>query len=138
MDVIVFLFFQLRLLVELLWPVSLFLVLVWLRKVTPVYHKHECKSVLFILIFLKGRIGSCLVKFKSKVTWYPEDIRFLLCRLNRIWYFHLRKKQDIKASAVLNLKFKFEGGGKSRVDQPLTHQMEKGQEMTSSRKHFHA
>uniref|UniRef100_A0A8C6VCT3 P-type phospholipid transporter n=1 Tax=Naja naja TaxID=35670 RepID=A0A8C6VCT3_NAJNA len=33
---------QLRLLVELLWPVSLFLVLVWLRKVTPVYHKHEC------------------------------------------------------------------------------------------------
>ncbi|XP_026527510.1 retinal-specific ATP-binding cassette transporter [Notechis scutatus] len=33
---------KLRLLVELLWPVSLFLVLVWLRKVTPVYHKHEC------------------------------------------------------------------------------------------------
>ncbi|XP_058033573.1 retinal-specific phospholipid-transporting ATPase ABCA4 [Ahaetulla prasina] len=33
---------KLRLLIELLWPVSLFLVLVWLRKVTPVYHKHEC------------------------------------------------------------------------------------------------
>uniref|UniRef100_A0A670Y3G6 ATP binding cassette subfamily A member 4 n=1 Tax=Pseudonaja textilis TaxID=8673 RepID=A0A670Y3G6_PSETE len=46
MHLIVFFFspfsFQLRLLVELLWPVSLFLVLVWLRKVTPVYHKHEC------------------------------------------------------------------------------------------------
>ncbi|XP_025018889.1 retinal-specific ATP-binding cassette transporter [Python bivittatus] len=33
---------KLRLLVELLWPISLFLVLAWLRKVSPVYHQHEC------------------------------------------------------------------------------------------------
>uniref|UniRef100_A0A663MFY2 P-type phospholipid transporter n=1 Tax=Athene cunicularia TaxID=194338 RepID=A0A663MFY2_ATHCN len=33
---------QLRFLVELLWPVSLFLALVWLRKANPLYHQHEC------------------------------------------------------------------------------------------------
>uniref|UniRef100_A0ACB8F2Y2 Retinal-specific ATP-binding cassette transporter n=1 Tax=Sphaerodactylus townsendi TaxID=933632 RepID=A0ACB8F2Y2_9SAUR len=31
-----------RLLVELLWPLSLFLVLVWLRRTNPVYRQHEC------------------------------------------------------------------------------------------------
>ncbi|KAM9379360.1 retinal-specific phospholipid-transporting ATPase ABCA4 [Phaethornis superciliosus] len=31
-----------RLLVELLWPLSLFLALVWLRKANPVYRQHEC------------------------------------------------------------------------------------------------
>uniref|UniRef100_A0A8D2INN2 P-type phospholipid transporter n=1 Tax=Varanus komodoensis TaxID=61221 RepID=A0A8D2INN2_VARKO len=33
---------KLRLLIELLWPLSLFLVLVWLRSVNPVYRQHEC------------------------------------------------------------------------------------------------
>uniref|UniRef100_A0A452I392 P-type phospholipid transporter n=1 Tax=Gopherus agassizii TaxID=38772 RepID=A0A452I392_9SAUR len=33
---------QLRFLVELAWPLSLFLVLVWLRKANPVYRQHEC------------------------------------------------------------------------------------------------
>ncbi|XP_054835800.1 retinal-specific phospholipid-transporting ATPase ABCA4 [Eublepharis macularius] len=33
---------KLRLLVELLWPLSLFLVLVWLRRANPVYRQHEC------------------------------------------------------------------------------------------------
>ncbi|NXG55009.1 ABCA4 protein, partial [Hemiprocne comata] len=33
---------QLRFLVELLWPLTLFLALVWLRKANPVYHQHEC------------------------------------------------------------------------------------------------
>ncbi|XP_053104297.1 retinal-specific phospholipid-transporting ATPase ABCA4 isoform X1 [Hemicordylus capensis] len=33
---------KLRLLVELLWPLSLFLVLVWLRKANPLYRHHEC------------------------------------------------------------------------------------------------
>ncbi|XP_068022332.1 retinal-specific phospholipid-transporting ATPase ABCA4 isoform X2 [Melanerpes formicivorus] len=33
---------KLRFLVELLWPLSLFLALVWLRKVNPLYHQHEC------------------------------------------------------------------------------------------------
>ncbi|KFV67554.1 Retinal-specific ATP-binding cassette transporter, partial [Dryobates pubescens] len=33
---------QLRFLVELVWPLSLFLALVWLRKVNPLYHQHEC------------------------------------------------------------------------------------------------
>uniref|UniRef100_A0A663MIU3 P-type phospholipid transporter n=1 Tax=Athene cunicularia TaxID=194338 RepID=A0A663MIU3_ATHCN len=33
---------KLRFLVELLWPVSLFLALVWLRKANPLYHQHEC------------------------------------------------------------------------------------------------
>uniref|UniRef100_A0A8B9I806 P-type phospholipid transporter n=1 Tax=Anser brachyrhynchus TaxID=132585 RepID=A0A8B9I806_9AVES len=37
-----FLFFQLRLLVELVWPLSLFLALVWLRKANPLYRQHEC------------------------------------------------------------------------------------------------
>uniref|UniRef100_A0A4W3HE00 ATP-binding cassette, sub-family A (ABC1), member 4a n=1 Tax=Callorhinchus milii TaxID=7868 RepID=A0A4W3HE00_CALMI len=34
--------YQLRLLVELVWPLSLFLVLVWLRKANPLYQQHEC------------------------------------------------------------------------------------------------
>ncbi|NWJ07429.1 ABCA4 protein, partial [Crypturellus undulatus] len=33
---------QLRFLVELVWPLSLFLALVWLRKANPVYRQHEC------------------------------------------------------------------------------------------------
>ncbi|XP_066480655.1 retinal-specific phospholipid-transporting ATPase ABCA4 [Tiliqua scincoides] len=33
---------KLRLLVELLWPLSLFLVLVWLRRANPLYRQHEC------------------------------------------------------------------------------------------------
>ncbi|XP_060629951.2 retinal-specific phospholipid-transporting ATPase ABCA4 isoform X1 [Anolis sagrei] len=33
---------KLRLLVELLWPLSLFLALVWLRSINPVYRQHEC------------------------------------------------------------------------------------------------
>ncbi|XP_078074970.1 retinal-specific phospholipid-transporting ATPase ABCA4 [Mustelus asterias] len=33
---------KLRFLVELLWPLSLFLVLIWLRKVNPLYQQHEC------------------------------------------------------------------------------------------------
>ncbi|XP_062988617.1 retinal-specific phospholipid-transporting ATPase ABCA4 [Elgaria multicarinata webbii] len=33
---------KLRLLIELLWPLSLFFVLVWLRNVNPVYRQHEC------------------------------------------------------------------------------------------------
>ncbi|XP_025893681.1 retinal-specific ATP-binding cassette transporter [Nothoprocta perdicaria] len=33
---------KLRLLVELVWPLSLFLALVWLRKANPVYRQHEC------------------------------------------------------------------------------------------------
>ncbi|NXA34061.1 ABCA4 protein, partial [Eudromia elegans] len=33
---------QLRFLVELVWPLSLFLTLVWLRKANPVYRQHEC------------------------------------------------------------------------------------------------
>ncbi|NXW57022.1 ABCA4 protein, partial [Eurystomus gularis] len=33
---------QLRFLVELLWPLALFLALVWLRKVNPLYRQHEC------------------------------------------------------------------------------------------------
>uniref|UniRef100_A0A8C2T8T8 P-type phospholipid transporter n=1 Tax=Coturnix japonica TaxID=93934 RepID=A0A8C2T8T8_COTJA len=37
-----FFFSQLRILVELIWPLSLFLVLVWLRKANPLYRQHEC------------------------------------------------------------------------------------------------
>uniref|UniRef100_A0A8C3R7L0 ATP binding cassette subfamily A member 4 n=1 Tax=Cyanoderma ruficeps TaxID=181631 RepID=A0A8C3R7L0_9PASS len=33
---------KLRFLVELLWPLLLFLVLVWLRKANPLYRQHEC------------------------------------------------------------------------------------------------
>uniref|UniRef100_A0A8C3D1I8 P-type phospholipid transporter n=1 Tax=Cairina moschata TaxID=8855 RepID=A0A8C3D1I8_CAIMO len=33
---------KLRLLVELVWPLSLFLALVWLRKANPLYRQHEC------------------------------------------------------------------------------------------------
>ncbi|XP_010130903.1 PREDICTED: retinal-specific ATP-binding cassette transporter [Buceros rhinoceros silvestris] len=33
---------KLRFLVELLWPLSLFLALVWLRKAYPLYRQHEC------------------------------------------------------------------------------------------------
>ncbi|NXO00745.1 ABCA4 protein, partial [Rhinopomastus cyanomelas] len=33
---------QLRFLVELVWPLSLFLALVWLRKANPKYRQHEC------------------------------------------------------------------------------------------------
>uniref|UniRef100_A0A8C2T8K0 P-type phospholipid transporter n=1 Tax=Coturnix japonica TaxID=93934 RepID=A0A8C2T8K0_COTJA len=33
---------KLRILVELIWPLSLFLVLVWLRKANPLYRQHEC------------------------------------------------------------------------------------------------
>uniref|UniRef100_A0A674GFH0 P-type phospholipid transporter n=1 Tax=Taeniopygia guttata TaxID=59729 RepID=A0A674GFH0_TAEGU len=33
---------KLRFLVELLWPLSLFFVLVWLRKANPLYRQHEC------------------------------------------------------------------------------------------------
>uniref|UniRef100_A0A663DNG3 P-type phospholipid transporter n=1 Tax=Aquila chrysaetos chrysaetos TaxID=223781 RepID=A0A663DNG3_AQUCH len=33
---------KLRFLVELVWPVSLFLALVWLRKTNPLYRQHEC------------------------------------------------------------------------------------------------
>ncbi|GCB78036.1 hypothetical protein scyTo_0015753 [Scyliorhinus torazame] len=33
---------KLRFLVELVWPLSLFLVLVWLRKSNPLYQQHEC------------------------------------------------------------------------------------------------
>uniref|UniRef100_A0A8C4SRD7 P-type phospholipid transporter n=1 Tax=Erpetoichthys calabaricus TaxID=27687 RepID=A0A8C4SRD7_ERPCA len=32
----------LRFLIELCWPISLFLVLVWLRKANPLYRQHEC------------------------------------------------------------------------------------------------
>ena len=37
------LFIQVRFVVELTWPLSLFLVLIWLRNVNPLYSKHECK-----------------------------------------------------------------------------------------------
>uniref|UniRef100_A0A670J8M4 P-type phospholipid transporter n=1 Tax=Podarcis muralis TaxID=64176 RepID=A0A670J8M4_PODMU len=33
---------KLRLLVELVWPMSLFLILVWLRSANPLYRQHEC------------------------------------------------------------------------------------------------
>ncbi|XP_051789234.1 retinal-specific phospholipid-transporting ATPase ABCA4 isoform X1 [Erpetoichthys calabaricus] len=33
---------KLRFLIELCWPISLFLVLVWLRKANPLYRQHEC------------------------------------------------------------------------------------------------
>ncbi|XP_066124805.1 retinal-specific phospholipid-transporting ATPase ABCA4 isoform X4 [Saccopteryx bilineata] len=33
---------KIRFVVELLWPLSLFLVLIWLRNVNPLYSKHEC------------------------------------------------------------------------------------------------
>ncbi|KAF4789589.1 Retinal-specific ATP-binding cassette transporter [Turdus rufiventris] len=33
---------KLRFLVELLWPLTLFLALVWLRKANPLYRQHEC------------------------------------------------------------------------------------------------
>ncbi|XP_052522361.1 retinal-specific phospholipid-transporting ATPase ABCA4 isoform X3 [Tympanuchus pallidicinctus] len=33
---------KLRILVELIWPLSLFLALVWLRKANPLYRQHEC------------------------------------------------------------------------------------------------
>ncbi|XP_075281062.1 retinal-specific phospholipid-transporting ATPase ABCA4 [Opisthocomus hoazin] len=33
---------KLRFLVELVWPLSLFLALVWLRKANPLYRQHEC------------------------------------------------------------------------------------------------
>ncbi|NXJ15448.1 ABCA4 protein, partial [Odontophorus gujanensis] len=33
---------QLRILVEIIWPLSLFLALVWLRKANPLYRQHEC------------------------------------------------------------------------------------------------
>uniref|UniRef100_A0A8C3LGY1 P-type phospholipid transporter n=1 Tax=Chrysolophus pictus TaxID=9089 RepID=A0A8C3LGY1_CHRPC len=33
---------KLRILVELVWPLSLFLALVWLRKANPLYRQHEC------------------------------------------------------------------------------------------------
>ncbi|XP_041125605.1 retinal-specific phospholipid-transporting ATPase ABCA4 [Polyodon spathula] len=33
---------KLRFIVELLWPLTLFVVLVWLRKANPLYQQHEC------------------------------------------------------------------------------------------------
>ncbi|KAI4590742.1 hypothetical protein MJG53_001791 [Ovis ammon polii x Ovis aries] len=34
---------KIRFVVELVWPLSLFLVLIWLRNVNPLYSKHECE-----------------------------------------------------------------------------------------------
>ncbi|NIG58169.1 retinal-specific ATP-binding cassette transporter-like [Pontoporia blainvillei] len=34
---------KVRFVVELVWPLSLFLVLIWLRNVSPLYSQHECK-----------------------------------------------------------------------------------------------
>uniref|UniRef100_I3LWC8 ATP binding cassette subfamily A member 4 n=1 Tax=Ictidomys tridecemlineatus TaxID=43179 RepID=I3LWC8_ICTTR len=36
------LFLQIRFVVELVWPLSLFLVLIWLRNANPLYSHHEC------------------------------------------------------------------------------------------------
>ncbi|XP_036853988.2 retinal-specific phospholipid-transporting ATPase ABCA4 isoform X3 [Manis javanica] len=33
---------KIRLVVELVWPLSLFLILIWLRNVNPLYRQHEC------------------------------------------------------------------------------------------------
>lgn len=35
---------QIRFLVEIFWPVLLFIGLVWLRKANPLYQQHECKK----------------------------------------------------------------------------------------------
>lgn len=37
------LFFQIRFVVELVWPLSLFLVLIWLRNANPLYSHHQCE-----------------------------------------------------------------------------------------------
>lgn len=37
-------FNQVRLFMEILWPVMLFMGLVWLRKVNPLYRQHECEQ----------------------------------------------------------------------------------------------
>lgn len=37
-------FDQVRLLMEIMWPVMLFMGLVWLRRVNPLYRQHECKG----------------------------------------------------------------------------------------------
>lgn len=38
------LFNQLRFFVEIMWPVVLFMGLVWLRRVNPLYRQHECEK----------------------------------------------------------------------------------------------
>lgn len=35
---------QIRFVVEILWPVFLFIGLVWLRRANPLYRQHECKN----------------------------------------------------------------------------------------------
>ena len=38
---------QVRFLVEICWPVLLFIGLVWLRKANPLYQQHECEGILY-------------------------------------------------------------------------------------------
>lgn len=42
--VIVF-FLQVRFFMEIMWPVVLFIGLVWLRRANPLYRQHECKTL---------------------------------------------------------------------------------------------
>lgn len=35
---------QVRFFMEIMWPVILFIGLVWLRRVNPLYRQHECKQ----------------------------------------------------------------------------------------------
>lgn len=43
---------QIRFLVEILWPVFLFIGLVWLRKANPLYRQHECKDAHYSIVTL--------------------------------------------------------------------------------------
>lgn len=44
------LFNQVRFLMEIMWPIILFMGLVWLRRVNPLYRQHECKLIFLVFI----------------------------------------------------------------------------------------
>lgn len=52
---------QVRFLVEICWPVLLFIGLVWLRKANPLYQQHECKKELLSDLFIEILQGSTKV-----------------------------------------------------------------------------
>lgn len=62
------LFNQLRFFVEILWPVVLFMGLVWLRRVNPLYRQHECEKANFQRHISKAPCFG--FSLREDVTWY--------------------------------------------------------------------
>ena len=48
-----------------MWPLSLFLVLIWLRNVNPLYSKHECKHN-------RAGVGGALACLEVPITLFKK------------------------------------------------------------------